>query len=205
MACPSGPSTAASEPSTTPPPLQGRKIAVALTGGIACYKTAALVSKLVQAGAAVRVLMTDAATHFITPLTLRSLSNHDVFTSIWQSSEEPSSPHVAVARWCDSLVIAPATADVIGRLAHGLADDVVTLVACALPRQIPVLIAPAMNADMWANPMVQKNLATLKDVLKYQVVGPQEGWQACRTLGPGRMSEPEEIFEAVKSLAVHRA
>jgi len=180
-----------------PGALSGRRIAVALSGGIACYKTATLVSRLVQQGADVRVLMTEAATHFVGPLTFQSLSGKPVLTSVWQSDDHPDSQHVGVARWCELMVIAPATADLIAKLAHGLTGDVVTLVACALPSTTPLLIAPSMNADMWANPIVQKNVATLKELPNCTLVGPDDGWQACRTEGAGRMSEPERIFETI--------
>lgn len=178
-------------------PLSGKRIAVALSGGIACYKTATLVSRLVQQGADVRVLMTEAATKFVGPLTFQSLSGKPVLTGIWQADDHPDSQHVGVARWCDLMVIAPATANTIAKLAHGLTDDVVSLVACALPTSTPLLIAPAMNADMWANGIVQKNVATLDALDNVTLIGPDSGWQACRTEGAGRMSEPEAILEAI--------
>lgn len=177
-----------------------RKVVVAVTGGIACYKTAALVSRLVQAGADVRVIMSEAATRFVAPLTFQSLSGKTVLMSIWQSDDHPDSQHVGLARWCDLMIIAPATANILGKLAAGLTDDVVSLVASALPRATPLLVAPAMNADMWANPIVQRNLATVKQVLGYHTVGPDEGWQACRTTGPGRMSEPQAIMAAAAAV-----
>ena len=183
--------------------LSGRRIAVAVTGGIACYKTAALVSKLVQQGADVRVLMTDAATHFVGPLTFQSLSGKPVLTSVWQSDDHPDSQHIGVARWCELMVIAPATADIIAKIAQGLTGDIVTLVTCALPSTpgaTPLLIAPSMNADMWANPIVQRNVATLNDLPNVQLIGPDDGWQACRTEGAGRMSEPEIIADTICQL-----
>lgn len=195
--------TASSDPSSGP--LRGRRVIVAMTGGIACYKTAALVSRLVQRGADVRVLMTEAATKFVGPLTFQSLSGKSVITSIWQADDRPDSQHIGLARWCELFIIAPATADIIAKLAHGLCDDVVSLAATALPRspkRTPMLIAPAMNADMWANPIVQRNLATVKDVLGHVIVGPDEGWQACRTSGAGRMSEPEAILTAAEQILV---
>ncbi len=178
-------------------PLSGRRVAVALSGGIACYKTATLVSQLVQQGADVRVLMTDAATKFVGPLTFQSLSGKPVLTSVWQSDDHPDSQHIGIARWCELLVIAPATADLIAKLAHGLTGDIVTLVACALPSKTPLLIAPSMNADMWANPIVQNNIATLSVLPNLTVVGPDDGWQACRTEGSGRMSEPGAILDVI--------
>jgi phosphopantothenoylcysteine decarboxylase/phosphopantothenate--cysteine ligase len=127
-------------------------------------------------------------------------------TSIWQSDDRPDAQHVGLARWCELFIIAPATADLIAKFAGGICDDVVSLAACAIPRiesgrtGVPVLLAPAMNADMWANPVTQRNLATVVDVLGFHTVGPETGWQACRTSGPGRMSEPDAIFAAAAQL-----
>ncbi len=180
--------------------LSGRKVLLGVTGGIAAYKCATLVSRLVQGGAAVRVVMTPAATRFITPLTMQSLSGARVLTSPWESDDSPQSQHIDLARWCDLMVIAPATADILAKLAAGMADDLVCLSALALPRApkvVPVLLAPAMNADMWANPLVQRNLAVLRDTLGWRTVGPDEGWQACRTSGGGRMAQPEAILQAI--------
>ena len=191
-------SPAYAEASELPDDFAGRRIAIALSGGIACYKTATLVSRLAQRGADVRVLMTEAATRFVTPLTFQSLSGQPVATSIWPASnggDHPESPHIGIARWCELLIIAPATADVIARIVHGMTNDIVTLVACALPRGTPVLVAPAMNADMWHNPITQRNFRDVRDILKWELVGPDQGWQACRTSGEGRMSEPEAILE----------
>lgn len=179
-------------------PLAGRRVLVALTGGIACYKIAPVVSRLVQGGADVRVLMTEAATRFITPLSLQSLSGHPVLTSPWEHDDRPDSQHIGLARWCEVMLIAPCSADMLARLAAGLTGDVVALTACALPAGTPLLLAPAMNADMWANPIVQRNLATLHQLLPdLQQIGPESGWQACRTRGDGRMSEPEALLEAI--------
>ena len=181
--------------------LAGKKILIALSGGIACYKVATLVSRLVQLDAEVRVIMTDAATKFITPLTLQSLSGQPVLTSIWQHDDRPDSQHVGLARWCDVLCIAPCSADMIAKLAHGLTPDIVSLTASALPAETPLLLAPAMNADMWANPICQRNLTLLRELLpNLNEIGPDEGWQACRTRGGGRMSEPEAIRDRVIEL-----
>ncbi|MGB0767692.1 MAG: flavoprotein [Phycisphaeraceae bacterium] len=183
------------------PSLASRKVLVALSGGIACYKVATLVSRLVQADADVRVVMTEAATRFITPLTLQSLSGHPVLTSMWQHDDRPDSQHVGLARWCDAMCIAPCSADMIAKLAHGLTPDIVSLAASALPSSTPLLLAPAMNADMWANPICQRNLSLLREHLpNLREVGPDEGWQACRTRGGGRMSEPEAIRDAIQNL-----
>lgn len=186
-------------------PWRGRRILVALTGGIACYKTATLVSRLVQGGADVRVLMTDAAARFIGPLTFQSLTGKPVVTSAWEANDFLDSQHIGLARWCELFIIAPASADIIAKLAAGITDDIVSLTACALPRPTPVLLAPAMNADMWANPIVQRNMETVMHVLGYRTVGPDEGWQACRTQGAGRMSEPQAILAAAVALLGERS
>lgn len=177
-------------------PLAGRCVLVGVTGGIAAYKTAPLVSRLVQSGADVRVVMTQAATRFVGPVTFQSLSGHAVQTSIWDHDDRPDSQHVGLARWADAYVIAPATAGCIAKLAAGFTPDPVTLAACALPAATPLLLAPAMNADMWANPIVQRNLDTLRQLLpNLTVVGPDDGWQACRTSGSGRMAEPDTLYD----------
>jgi len=191
-----------SSPDASPNPAPSRHILIGVTGGIAAYKTAPLVSRLVQAGHDVRVVMTDAATRFVGPLTFQSLSGHPVQSSIWPQDgdhdDRPDSQHVGLARWADACVVAPASADCIAKLAAGLTPDPVTLTACALPADTPLLIAPAMNADMWANPIVQRNLQTLRDLLpNLHEVGPDEGWQACRTSGSGRMAEPDAIYDAM--------
>ena len=184
-----------------PNPAPPHNILVGVTGGIAAYKTAPLVSRLVQAGHDVRVVMTDAATRFVGPLTFQSLSGHPVQSSNWDHDDRPDSQHIGLARWADLYVIAPATADAIAKLTAGLTPDPVTLTASALPAATPLLIAPAMNADMWAHPVVQRNLQTLRDLLpNLHEVGPDEGWQACRTSGSGRMAEAEAIFERVTGL-----
>ncbi|MBI1375140.1 MAG: phosphopantothenoylcysteine decarboxylase [Phycisphaera sp.] len=187
-------------PAQQPEARTGRRLIVAVTGGIAAFKTCTLVSRLVQAGHDVTVLMTDAATRFVGPLTFESLSGKPVHTSQWQQITHHDSQHVALARGADLMVIAPASANTIARLAAGLCDNIVTTTAAALPRTTPVLLAPAMNAEMWDHPITQRNLATLVDTLGYHTVGPGEGWQACRTRGAGRMSEPDEILQRVEQL-----
>jgi len=177
-----------------------KKVIVAVTGGIACYKSATLVSRLVQAGADVRVVMTDAAMKFVAPLTFQTLSGKPVVTSIWQAQESYDSEHVATARWAEIAIIAPCTANTLAKLATGICDEPVSLTLAALPRSTPALLAPAMNAQMWDNPITQRNLKTVCEVLGYQTVGPEEGWQACRTAGVGRMSEPDAILDAGQKL-----
>jgi len=182
-------------------PLASRKILVGISGGIACYKVATLVSRLVQQGADVRGPRPEPATRLVAPLTCQALPGSPVLTSMWDSDDRPDSQHVGLARWCDAYVLAPATADCIAKITHGLTPDLVTLTANALPAATPFAIAPAMNADMWTHPATQRNIALLIDMLpNLTIIGPEEGWQACRTLGKGRMSEPEQILEAVATL-----
>ncbi len=180
--------------------LKDRNIVLAVTGGIACYKACTLVSRLAQAGATVTVLMTESAARFVAPLTFQSLSGRPVHTSLWQAEDHHDSQHIGTARQADLFIIAPATANTIARIAHGHCDDVVTTVACALPRTTPVLVAPSMNQQMWENPITQENVLKLKGTLGWRILGPAEGWQACRTSGAGRMVEPEEILAEVLNI-----
>lgn len=186
--------------SSSSSPFASRRIFVGVTGGISAYKVCTLVSRLVQAGADVTVAMTDGATKFVTALTFASLSGKQVFTSPWDhigegGAQDPQ--HISLARALDAAIVAPCTMDCAARLATGRADDAVTLILSAVDRaKTPVLLAPAMNAAMWAQPATQRNLATLR-ADGFAIIGPSEGWQACRTSGPGRMSEPEELFAAL--------
>lgn len=177
--------------------VKGKRIVVGVTGGIAVYKTCTLVSRLAQAGAEVTVLMTPAATQFVTPLTFQALSARPVYTSAWEHVESQDPQHISLATRADACVVAPCTMDCMARLAMGMTSDVVTLVLSAVDRsKTPVLLAPAMNAMMWAQASTQRNLTTLRSD-GYAIVGPGQGWQACRIVGEGRMSEPETIAAAV--------
>jgi phosphopantothenoylcysteine decarboxylase / phosphopantothenate---cysteine ligase len=177
--------------------LKGRRIVIGVTGGIAAYKTAMLVSRLAQAGAQVTVAMTEAAAHFVTPLTFQALSGRPVYTSSWQHVESHDPQHIALATAADLALVAPCTMDCMARLATGRADDVVTLILSAIDRRkTPVLLAPAMNSVMWAQPSTQRNLRTLTED-GFEIIGPDEGWQACRHIGAGRMTEPEALLERV--------
>ncbi len=174
--------------------LRERRIIVGVTGGIAAYKACTLVSRLAQAGADVAVLMTESATRFVGPITFEALSGNPVYTSPWQHIEAHDPQHVDLARRADAVVVAPASMNCLAKLALGLCDDVVTLTLAAVDRaRTPVLLAPAMNAAMWAQPANQRNVSTLRSD-GYSFVGPAEGWQACRTVGAGRLAEPEEII-----------
>jgi phosphopantothenoylcysteine synthetase/decarboxylase len=178
-------------------PLRGRRIIVGVTGGIAAYKTAMIVSRLAQAGAEVTVAMTEAATKFVTPLTFQALSARPVYTSPWEHIEASDPQHISLADAADAALVAPCTMDCMAKLATGRTDDVVTLILSAIDRRkTPVFLAPSMNTAMWEQPATQRNLRTLRED-GFQVIGPGEGWQACRHVGTGRMSEPEQILAAL--------
>lgn len=174
--------------------LAGRRIVLGLTGGIACYKAATLCRELVRQGATVNVVMTDAAREFITPTTLQALSGHPVATSQWDTQASDAMAHIHLTRGADALLIAPCTANVIGKLAHGIADDLLTTLAIA--RACPLLVAPAMNVEMWEQAAVQRNVEQLKHD-GISVLGPAPGEQACGEVGMGRMLEPEALVSAV--------
>jgi phosphopantothenoylcysteine decarboxylase len=179
--------------------LAAYEVLVAVSGGIAAYKTAALVSKLVQRGAGVTVAMTAAARRFVAPLTFQTLTGRRVLTELWDSSDYYDPQHLGPTEQAHLLVIAPATANIIGKIAHGIADELVSTMVVAAAS--PVLLAPAMNTRMWDNPIVQENLRFLT-ARGYHVVPPGEGWLACGTVGKGRMAEPEDILAAIEKLLV---
>ena len=177
--------------------LKGKKITLGLTGGIACYKVPYLVRDLVREGCQVQVVMTEAATKFITPLTLETVSGHPVGIDMFPTGGYTATRHIDLAQKCDLLVVAPATANFIGKAANGICDDLVTTTFCACDK--PVLVAPAMNPVMWSNPAVQRNFERLKE-LGHHFVGPNEGEMACESTGVGRMAEPDQILAAIRDL-----
>ena len=174
--------------------LTGKRVLLGVSGGIAAYKSAIIVRLLKQAGCDVRVVMTQGAQAFITPMTLQALSGEEVRTSLLDPQAEAGMGHIELARWADLIVIAPATADLMARLAQGMADDLLTTLCLA--SEAPRLMAPAMNQAMWRHTATQRNLRTLDDD-GWQMVGPAAGEQACGDTGLGRMSEPEAISDAV--------
>ncbi len=182
---------------TSVPALKGREIIIAVCGGIAVYKVADVVSKLVQAGAGVSVVMTDSAQKFVTPLTFQALSGRPVRTSTWDLQDSSDPQHISLTERADLLLVAPATANIIAKVAHGLCDDLVSLMVSAAA--CPVVFAPAMNNRMWENPIAQENVAKLKSH-GHRFIGPAEGWLACRNVGAGRLSEPREIVEQVSAI-----
>jgi phosphopantothenoylcysteine decarboxylase/phosphopantothenate--cysteine ligase len=174
--------------------LAGKRIVLGVTGGIAAYKAAELLRLLIKEGASVQVVMSEAATHFVTPVTFQALSGQPVFTDQWDARVANNMAHIDLSRAADLLLVAPASADFLAKLANGLADDLLTTLVLA--RDCPLLVAPAMNRQMWENPATVRNVATLRGdgVL---IVGPGSGDQACGESGPGRMLEAEEIRDAL--------
>ena len=171
--------------------LSGKRIVLGVTGGIAAYKSAELVRLLVKQGAEVHVAMTEAGTRFVTPVTFQALSGHTVFTDQWDARMANNMPHIDLTRGADALLIAPASADFMAKLAHGLADDLLSTLTLA--RDCPLLLAPAMNRQMWQNPATQRNVATLR-ADGVTLLGPASGEQACGETGAGRMLEAAEIL-----------
>lgn len=179
-------------------PLAGRTIVLGVTGSIAAYKAVEVASRLVQAGATVRTVMTRAATEFVGPATFRGVTGHEPLVDIWAPDGEHAEPHVALGRSADLMLITPATASVMGRLAHGISDDCVTLAALAM--RGPLLVAPAMDAGMWANAATQANVRTLQE-RGITFLGPLEGRLASGEIGAGRLMEPLAIVDHIKAAA----
>jgi phosphopantothenoylcysteine decarboxylase/phosphopantothenate--cysteine ligase len=174
--------------------LRGKHLVLGLSGGIACYKSAELVRLLTKAGATVQVVMTEAATQFITPVTMQALSGRTVFTSQWDARVGNNMAHIDLSREADAIVIAPASTDFLARLAHGLCDDLLSTLCIA--RDCPLLVAPAMNRQMWGALPTQRNVRQLR-ADGVTILGPGSGDQACGEIGDGRMLEPEELLDDI--------
>ena len=175
--------------------LAGKHIVLGLTGGIACYKSAELCRGLVKEGATVQVVMTEAAEAFITPVTMQALSGRPVYTSQWDAREANSMPHINLSRQADAILVAPCSADFVARLVQGRSDELLSLLCLARPlERVPLLVAPAMNREMWAHPATQRNLRQLADD-GATILGVGSGFQACGETGDGRMLEPHELLE----------
>ncbi|MBQ0936975.1 bifunctional phosphopantothenoylcysteine decarboxylase/phosphopantothenate--cysteine ligase CoaBC [Ideonella paludis] len=186
-----------SEPLQDLQDLAGRHIVLGLTGGIACYKAAELTRLLTKAGATVQVVMTEGAQAFITPVTMQALSNRPVYTSTWDAREGNNMAHINLSREADAIVVAPASADFIARLVAGVTDDLLSLLCLARPRDtVPLLLAPAMNREMWSHPATQRNMAQVQADGAH-VLAPASGAQACGEVGEGRMQEPEELLQGL--------
>jgi len=177
--------------------MNGREIVVGVTGGVAAFKTAALVSKLVQEGAGVTVVMTAAAQRFVGPATFAALTGRPVVCDTFDERQFPLGAHITLAEQARLLVVAPASADFLAKAAHGLADDLLSTLYLAFSGR--VLMAPAMNTAMWEKAAVQRNVAQLR-VDGVQFVEPGRGWLSCRQVGAGRMAEPETILSAIRGL-----
>ncbi len=175
--------------------LNKRRILLGISGGIAAYKAAELTRLLIKAGSDVQVVMTAAAESFITPLTLQALSGKAVRSSLFDLRAEQAMGHIELARWAEMVLIAPASADIMARLAHGLADDL--LATLCLATTAPLILAPAMNQQMWQHPATQHNAEVLSK-RGVRLIGPDSGDQACGEFGPGRMLEPLQIVEQLR-------
>ena len=180
--------------------LSNKHLVLGLSGGIACYKAAELCRALVKAGATVQVVMTEAAAQFITPVTMQALSNRSVYVSQWDAREPNNMAHINLSREADAILVAPASADFMAKLLHGRADDLLSLMCLARPLdKVPLVLAPAMNREMWAHPATQRNMAQLR-ADGAQVLGVGQGEQACGETGDGRMLEPDELLQEVVAL-----
>ncbi len=176
--------------------LVGKRILLGLSGGVACYKAAELTRNLCKAGASVQVVMTDAAQHFITAVTMQALSGQTVFDNQWDARIGNNMAHIDLSRHADAIVIAPCSADFIFKLAHGVADDLLSTLCLARPASVPLLLAPAMNVEMWQNLATQRNVAQCR-ADHIHILGPASGAQACGETGLGRMLEPEQLLEEI--------
>ncbi|MBQ7318266.1 MAG: bifunctional phosphopantothenoylcysteine decarboxylase/phosphopantothenate--cysteine ligase CoaBC [Phascolarctobacterium sp.] len=174
--------------------MNGKKIALGVTGGIAVYKAVDLVSRLRKQGAEVRVIMTEHAQEFVTPLTFKEISGNKVAVSMWDSNQEFNVEHISLANWADAFVVAPATANILAKMANGIADDLLS--TTLLAAQAPIIVCPAMNTGMYQNPITQENIAKL-EAHGVTVMPPAVGFLACGVTGPGRLPEPQQIVEFI--------
>ncbi|MES2016761.1 MAG: bifunctional phosphopantothenoylcysteine decarboxylase/phosphopantothenate--cysteine ligase CoaBC [Pseudomonadota bacterium] len=174
--------------------LKGKKIVLGLSGGVACYKAAELCRALTREGASVQVVMTEAATHFITAVTMQALSGNTVYTDQWDPRVANNMAHIDLTRGADAVLIAPCSADFMRKLAHGVCDDLLSTLCLARPNSVPLLVAPAMNVEMWQNPATRRNVAQLR-ADGVRILGPAAGEQACGEVGLGRMLEPLDLLD----------
>jgi len=177
-----------------------KNILIGVCGGIASYKACELVRMLIKRDFLVKVMMTEAATKFVSPLVFQHLSRDIVYTDMFQILKEKDPKHISLAQWAGLCVLAPLSANTLSKIALGICDNLVTTVVCALPEKTKVLMAPAMNDNMWNNPVIRENTAKLKKIKKYFIMPPEKGELACKVYGQGRMPEPEDIFKKIKSL-----
>ncbi|MBR1877843.1 MAG: bifunctional phosphopantothenoylcysteine decarboxylase/phosphopantothenate--cysteine ligase CoaBC [Paludibacteraceae bacterium] len=180
--------------------LIGKHILIGISGGIAAYKIPELIRLFTKAGAEVRVTTTRHALEFVTEMTLQTLSGHSVYSDVFAAINAHATEHISLPEWADVMLVAPATANVLGKTAAGIADDALTTTICSCAARRPVVIAPAMNDKMWENPATQKAIATLRTWERVTVLEPAEGPLACGTSGKGRMPEADVLFEAVQDV-----
>lgn len=178
--------------------LKDKHILLGVTGGIAAYKAAALASRLSSEGVIVKTVMTNHATHLVTPKTFQAVTGQPVYTSLWHDASHSNMEHIDLVDWADACIVAPATANIMAKTVHGLCDDLLSTLLCVAWEK-PRLFAPAMNTRMWQNPVTQKNVTLLLE-LGIQIIGPNPGRLACGTQGPGRMAEPEEILQRIQAI-----
>jgi phosphopantothenoylcysteine synthetase/decarboxylase len=183
--------------------LDNLNILLGVTGGVAAYKAVDLASKLTAAGAGVKTVITESACRLIQPKSFEAVTQSAVFTTMWGQPGEYRISHIELVDWADIVVVAPATANILGKIANGICDDMLSTILCScwpLVESEAVILAPAMNNNMWANPAVQHNVKTLEE-RGFKLIGPEEGRLACGTEGIGRMSEPQDILSAIEKIA----
>jgi len=178
--------------------LANLNVLLGVSGGVAAYKAVDLASKLTGAGAGIKTVMTENACRLVGPKSFEAVTNSAVFTSLWETPGGCEISHIALLDWADIVVVAPATANIIGKIANGICDDLLSTVLCACWTK-PALLAPAMNSNMWSNPAVQRNVKAVKE-MGFELIGPEEGRLACGAEGIGRMSEPEHIIKAIERI-----
>ena len=174
-----------------------KNVLIGVSGGIAAYKTCELVRLLVKGGFSVKVMMTEAAAKFITPLTFQELSRNPVYMDMFTPVKEETIKHVSLAEWADFCVLAPLSANTLSKIALGICDNLLTTVVCALPQKTKVILVPAMNENMWRNPLIQENVKKLMALKKYLILPPAKGQLACGVYGEGRMPEVKEIYKKI--------
>ena len=176
-----------------------KNILIGVCAGIASYKTCELVRLLIKDGFSVKVIMTESAAKFVTPLVFQALSANMVYLDMFALAKEEGIKHIELTEWADICVVAPLTANTLSKIANGLCDNFLTTVICALPAAKKIILAPAMNTNMWENPIIQENVTKLKNLKRYIFLNPGKGLLACGDYGEGRMLEPEEIYNKIKT------
>ena len=179
---------------------KGKNILVGICGGIASYKSCELVRLLIKDGHSVKVMMTDAATKFVSGLVFQELSKNSVYLDMFNLIKEENIKHISLAQWADLCVVAPASANTLSKIASGICDNLLTTVICALPLHTKVLFVPAMNECMWQNPIIVQNVKKLEKIKNYLIMSPKKGELACGAYGQGRMPQVTDIYRKIKSL-----